>query len=77
LLFLYSDHEYQWPRIGVAAFRDLPADFWFGNVVRRLFAWEERSVALMAYGDYDVWPFLRRKEFHEALKKPVLLKGNI
>jgi hypothetical protein len=77
LVFLYSDHEYQWPRIGDAGFRDLPADSWFGNIVRRLFAWEERSAAFMAYGDYDVWPFLRREEFQDALKEPALLKGNI
>jgi hypothetical protein len=77
LVFLYSDREYQWPRIRDAAFRDLPADSWFGNMVRRLFGWEERSVAFMAHGDYDVWPFLRREEFQDALKKPALLKGNI
>ena len=77
LVFLYSDFEYQWPRISHAAFRDLPADSWLGNMVRRLLAWEERSTAFMAYGDYDVWPFLRREEFQDALKKPALLKGNI
>lgn len=77
LVFLYSDREYEWPGIGDAAFRDLPADSWFGRAVRSLFWYEERSATFMEYGDYDVWPFRRRDEFEEALKNPVLLSGNI
>ncbi len=66
LLFLYSNTEYQWLRIGDAAFRDLPADSWFGNVARWVFRYDERSAAFMNYGDYNVWPFLRRDEFITA-----------
>ena len=77
LVFLYSEEEYRWPRIGDSGFRDLHADSWLGNAIRALFGYEEKSAEFMAHGDYDVWPFLQREEFAEALKKPILLKGNI
>jgi hypothetical protein len=77
LMFLYSDREYQWPETGNSGFRDLHADSWFGNSIRRLFGYGEKSSEFMAHGDYDVWPFLRREEFEDARGKPVLLKGNI
>ncbi|SRR6266851_1779550 len=53
LVFLYSDREYEWPRIGNASFRDLPADSGFGKVVRSLLWYEERSATFIQYGDYD------------------------
>ena len=77
LVFLYSDMEYKWPRISDPGFRDLPADSWFGKAIRWLIGYGEKSAEFMAHGDYEVWPFLRREEFEEALKKPVLLKGDI
>jgi hypothetical protein len=77
LVFLYSGEEYRWPRIGDSGFRDLRADSWLGKVVRAVFGYGERSSSFMARGDYEVWPFLRREEYEEALRKPVLLGGNV
>jgi hypothetical protein len=77
LMFLYSDNAYQWPQISDSGFRDLHADSWLGNLIHDLFGFGEKSSELIAHGDYDVWPFLRRENFEDALKKPFLLKGNI
>jgi hypothetical protein len=77
LMFLYSDKEYWWPRISDSGFRDLHADSWLGNMIRSFIGYGEKSAEFMAHGDYDVWPFLRREEFEDARKKPILLKGNI
>jgi hypothetical protein len=77
LVFLYSGVEYRWPRVSDAGFRDLPGDSWLGEVVHALFGYGRKSAEFMAHGDYDEWPFLRREEFNDALKKPVLLGGNI
>lgn len=77
LLFLYSNNEYLWPHISEPAFRDLPPDSSIGIWIRRIFAYEERSAAFMKNGHYEVWPFLHREEYEQALKNPILLKGNI
>jgi hypothetical protein len=77
LLFLYSDCEYRWPEISDAGFRDLPADSWFGNFIRTIFGYEERSSAFLRCGDYDVWPFLAREEYENAIQNPILLNGTI
>ena len=71
LMFLYSNQEYQWPKIGQPGFRDAPS--WFYRLFK--FA-RQRFDRFRAAGDYSVWPFLQRKDFEDARRKPVLLNGN-
>jgi hypothetical protein len=77
LLFLYSDKEYEWPRISSPGFCDFPTDSWLGKVMRILFSYGVIEAGFMACGDYDVWPFLSREDFEDARRKPVLLTGHI
>jgi hypothetical protein len=74
-LFLASDHNYEWPEhnfLGIAGlgpwFRVLTLGFsWL------LDQWIERRhhrfrAMLEAAGDFDVWPFLRRRDYEMALQ---------
>lgn len=74
ILFLHSDLEYEWPRH--------PFDGAIGAIVRLLsyvlsFGIIPRYVnkRWMASGDFDVWPFIRRKDYDEALNNPKLFRG--
>lgn len=74
ILFLHSDLEYEWPQP--------PSDGFlkpFARALRRLlsFAPNPRRVddEWKAAGDFDVWPFIRRKDYEEALSNPKLLRG--
>jgi hypothetical protein len=72
LMFLYSDKEYRWPKIGAPGFRHYPS--WFCRTFN--FA-RKRFDRFRAAGDYSVWPFLQREDFEDARQRPVLLSGNI
>jgi hypothetical protein len=72
LMFLYSDQEYHWPGIGRPGFRHTPS--WLCRVFK--FA-RRRFERFQAAGDYSVWPFVRREDFANARRKPVLLGGSI
>jgi hypothetical protein len=74
ILFLHSDLEYEWPRypfdgvLGAIA-RGLSYLLSFGRIPRQVDKnWE-------AAGDSDVWPFISRKDYEEALTKPRYLRG--
>jgi hypothetical protein len=74
ILFLHSDLEYEWPRhpfdggVGVMA-RLLSYVLSLGVIPRHVDKrWE-------AAGDFDVWPFIRREDYEEALAEPKLLRG--
>ena len=74
LTFLYSDEEYLWPRIGTPGFRKRPDPLWFSW----LFGFGRgRWKRFRASGDYDVWPFIKREDFDDARRKPVLLVGSL
>ena len=77
VMFLYSDYEYEWPRISVPGLRDNFRPSLFGRLtgLANLRLWRDRR--FREHGDYDVWPFFRRVDFEEALKKPFLLRGNL
>ena len=74
ILFLQSDLEYEWPRhpydgvVGVVA-RVLSYVLSFGAIPRHV------DKRWKAAGDFDVWPFLRREEYEDALADPKLLRG--
>lgn len=70
LMFLYSDQEYLWPKIGQPGFRYSPS--WFC----RVFKFARRRYEKFRYaGDYSVWPFLRGEDFEAARRQPILLTG--
>jgi hypothetical protein len=71
LMFLYSDQEYLWPKIGKPGFLQRPS--WF----HRFFKFARKRFERFHAGDYAVWPFLRREEFEDTRRKPYLLGGNI
>jgi hypothetical protein len=74
LMFLYSDEEYLWPRIGRPGFRSHSEPLWLSWI----FGFGQRRLKkFLASGDYDLWPFIKREGFERARKKPVLLTGNI
>jgi len=71
VLFLKTDQPYQWPTLGglqklIFVVMAVPT---FG-VFTKLY----RS-SLAKCGDIDVWPFIRRSDFEEALKSPVYLNA--
>lgn len=57
LLFLKSNLEFEWPVPGLGFFMGLLSIFTLGWVARR----REKKYARL--GDYDVWPFLRRRDY--------------
>jgi hypothetical protein len=71
ILFLKTNLEYEWPRLG--RFRSLL--LLLGN----LFSVGLIGVAYRKYfrrfGDWDVWPFLRRSDYDLALKQPPYFTG--
>lgn len=71
ILFLKTDFEYEWPRLG--RFRSLL--LLLGN----LFTVGLFSVVYRRYfrrfGDWEVWPFLRRSDYDSALKQPPYFTG--
>src|ERR1044072_1986353 len=74
LMFLYSEEEYLWPRIGKPGFRSSSESLWLSWI----FGFGQRRLKkFMASGDYEVWPFINRESFDRARKNPVLLRGNI
>ena len=74
ILFLHSDLSYEWPPhpfdggVGVIA-RLLSFAVSFGIIPRRV------DKKWKAVGDFDVWPFIRRKDYEQALTDPKLLRG--
>jgi len=72
LMFLYSDAEYKWPKIGKPGFRQKPT--WLCRAIP--FA-QKRFEKFRGAGDYSVWPFLRREDFEAARRKPLSLSGHI
>jgi len=71
ILFLKTDFEYEWPRLS----RVRRLLILLGNV----FTTGLLSVAYRKYfrrfGDWDVWPFLRRSDYDLALKQPPYFSG--
>ncbi len=74
ILFLQTDLEYQWPRhpfeglLGAIA-RGFSYLISFSRISHRV------DNEWKAAGDFDVWPFISRKDYDEALTKPRYLRG--
>jgi hypothetical protein len=79
ILFLDSDFEYRWPKMsrpGLSPLRRVrPA-------VTRWLSWPnaispKRAAEFLAAGDHEVWPFISRSEYKQALRKPRRLAGKV
>jgi hypothetical protein len=74
ILFLHSELEYEWPRHplgeGIKAIaRPLLYLLSFGLIPLYIDNKWKTS------GDFDVWPFIRRRDYEEALNNPKFLRG--
>lgn len=72
-MFLYSDLEYEWPiepGEGPGLLENLLTLGVAGRKWRREFELRMRAV-----GDWDLWPFFRRSDFDDCLRRPRLLAG--
>jgi|SRR6185436_3570518 len=71
ILFLASEHEYEWPRQGLAASLAL----FVSNAVTFGWAgWMYRG-SLARQGDLEVWPFYRRNDYEASLSAPAFRRG--
>jgi hypothetical protein len=68
VLFLHSDFEFEWP----TRRESLQSRFW-SLLIRR----NDSKPLPAPKGDMAVFPFFRRTDYEEALKKPRLLSGAI
>ena len=70
VLFLHSDLEFEWPRHPCSGFTRLLASILSFGKIPRYFdrKWESA-------GDYEVYPFIRRRDFEDANQHPKLLAG--
>ena len=71
ILFLASEHEYEWPRQGLAASLAL---FVSNAVTFGGAGWMYRR-SLARQGDLDVWPFYRRNDYEASLRAPAFRRG--
>jgi hypothetical protein len=73
ILFLLTDLEYEWPRVGpIAMIGLLLAGVLTVGLVRIPFRlWFER------HGDFAAWPFIRVEDLEEARKHPRYLAGAV
>lgn len=63
LLFLKSDLEFQWPSPRLRLWYPVLRLIGFGRVLNR------QIEKQMSKGDADVWPFLKKTDYEEALSK--------
>jgi len=71
ILFLASEHEYEWPCLNVASSLMLVV----GNFATLGGAgWLYRR-SLIRKGDFEVWPFFRRNDYEASLRAPAFRKG--
>ena len=71
ILFLKTDLEYEWPRLG----RCRSLLLLLGNVLTIGLLSIAYRKYFRRFGDWDVWPFLRRSDYDLALKQPPYLTG--
>lgn len=70
VMFLYSDEEYQWPKISYPGLR--PKKY---GIIGRLFQQHKQQDAFLNAGDYSVWPFICKESYDRARNNPHLLAG--
>ena len=83
ILFLHSDFEYEWPYIDGTnplikfSFKNLLLTILtLGQNIREESKKRKQQIEeLEGKGDMDVWPFFRREDYEEQLKKQPFLNG--
>lgn len=70
VLFLHSDLEFEWPRHPCIGFTRLLASILSFGKIPRYFDRKWKSA-----GDFEVYPFIRRRDFEDANQHPKLLAG--
>ena len=71
IAFLYSEQEYQWPEYSFDEGEILGLNIitfgWYKRMKQK--KWQRFKAA----GDFDFWPFCRKEDFQNVLRKPKLL----
>ena len=74
ILFLYSDYEYQWPKISHPGIR--PKHYgWVVRLLGQINRLEQRQQAFIDSGEFAYWPFISKVSFLDAKSKPKLLSA--
>lgn len=71
VMFLYSNQEYQWPKIGYPGIRPITYGL-FGKLFNR----DKKQQEFLAAGEIDYWPFINKESFEIAKQNPFLLAGS-
>jgi hypothetical protein len=75
IAFLHTDEEYLWPEYSFMQIVNWPMNLltfgWWEKTRQR--RWNQ----FLEAGDFDVWPFCRRADFEQALRRPRLLLGSV
>ncbi|WP_372634072.1 hypothetical protein [Alcanivorax jadensis] len=70
VMFLYSDEEYEWPKISYPGVRPIEYEL-FGKLLNRY----KNQYAFLSSGEIEYWPFISKESFDHAKKNPSLLAG--
>lgn len=71
VMFLYSDIEYEWPKISYPGVRPIQYGL-FGKLFNR----QKKQHAFLSSGDIEFWPFINQESFEYAKNNPSLLAGS-
>lgn len=71
VLFLKTDLPYEWPVMSLMQW----VGMFLANLVTLGVASRWFKIHYRSFGDSDVWPFIRRSDFHVALQNPPYLNG--
>lgn len=69
--FLYSNQEYEWPKISYPGIRPIEYGL-FGKLFNRHKVQHE----FLDAGDIEFWPFINKESFQRAKNSPILLTGS-
>ena len=67
IVFLYCGQKYDWPYV--------PREGCLLNLLTLGVWWRRKERQLRLIGDWDLWPFMNRADYEEALRTPRLLAG--
>lgn len=70
VMFLYSDEEYQWPKINLPGIR--PIQY---GLVGKIFNKHQQQHEFLSAGEMGFWPFISENSYRKAKENPVLLAG--
>ncbi len=71
VMFLYSNSEYEWPKISYPGVRPIECGL-FGKIFNR----HKKQHEFLTSGEVEYWPFISNESYHNAKQNPVLLAGS-